>query len=44
VITLGQNFSNYENFWYDGVSVTPEPASALLFLLGLPILLRRRYR
>lgn len=42
-ITLGQNFSNYENFWYDGVNVTPEPASALL-LLGAPVLLRRRKR
>jgi hypothetical protein len=42
VITLGQNFSNQENFWYDGVLVTPEPASALLLLVGVPLLSRRR--
>jgi len=42
VITLGQNFSNYENFWYDGVNVVPEPASALLLLLAAPFLLRRK--
>lgn len=41
VITLGQNFNNQENFWYDGVSVVPEPASALLLLIGLPLLRRR---
>lgn len=42
VITLGQNFSNYENFWYDGVLVTPEPASLALIGLGGLALLRRR--
>lgn len=38
VLTLGQNFSNFENFWYDGASVVtiPEPSSvALLCLAGL---------
>ncbi len=44
VITLGQNFSNLENFWYDGVSVTPEPASLMLLGLGgLALLHRRRH-
>jgi len=42
VITIGQNFNNTENFWYDGVSVTPEPASLALIGLGGLVLLRRR--
>lgn len=42
VITLGQNFSNYENFWYDGVWVTPEPAALLMLALGSFFVLRRR--
>jgi hypothetical protein len=41
-ITLGFNSSNYENFWYDGVNITPEPASALLLLLAVPALARRK--
>ena len=43
-IMLGMTTDNYENFWYDGVNVTPEPASALLLLLGVPVLLRRKRR
>lgn len=43
-ITLGMNTSNYENFWYDSVDVVPEPMSALLLLLGAPVLLRRTRR
>jgi hypothetical protein len=41
-VTIGMNTSNYENFWYDGVNVVPEPASAMLLLLGLPFVRRRR--
>jgi hypothetical protein len=41
-IALGFNFSNYENFWYDGVRVTPEPASAALLLLGFGFVARKR--
>jgi hypothetical protein len=35
-IRLGWNDKNYQNFWYDDVSVTliPEPASAILLALG----------
>jgi hypothetical protein len=42
-VRLGNNSKSYENFWYDDVKVTPEPAS--LLLLGLPLcLVRRRAR
>jgi len=34
VITIGQNFNNQQYFYYDGVSVVPEPASVLLLCLG----------
>ncbi len=35
VITIGQNFSNNQYFYYDGVSVSvPEPASVMLLCLG----------
>lgn len=43
-VRLGNNSKNYENFWYDDVSVTPEPASAALILLGGCALLARRRR
>lgn len=33
-VRLGTNDKSYENFWYDDVSVVPEPASALLLGLG----------
>ncbi len=33
-VRLGNNSKSYENFWYDDLSVTPEPASALLLGLG----------
>jgi hypothetical protein len=39
---LGVNADNYENFWYDGVNITPEPASLLMLALGGGVLLRRR--
>jgi len=41
-IQLGFNASNYENFWYDGVRVTPEPAALLMLSLGSFFVLRRR--
>ena len=41
-IALGFNQSNYENFWYDGVRITPEPATAALLLIGLGVVARRR--
>lgn len=34
VVTIGQNFSDYQYFYYDGVSVVPEPTSMLLLCLG----------
>jgi hypothetical protein len=42
-VRLGINSKNYENFWYDDVKVTPEPASLLLLGLSL-FLVRRRAR
>ncbi len=41
-VALGFSHSNYENFWYDGVRVTPEPASAALLLIGLGLIARKR--
>lgn len=41
-VVLGVNASNYENFWYDGVRVTPEPAALLMLSLGSFFVLRRR--
>ncbi len=41
-IQLGFNFSNYENFWYDGVRVTPEPAGLLMLAVGGWFMLHRR--
>jgi hypothetical protein len=43
-IRLGNNSKSYENFWYDDVRVTPEPAAILLLGLGGVALLRRRCR
>jgi hypothetical protein len=40
-VRLGNNAKSYENFWYDDLSIVPEPASALLLLLGLPMLRRK---
>ncbi len=42
-VRIGNNSKSYENFWYDDLRVTPEPASALLLLLGLPLLRRRAH-
>jgi hypothetical protein len=33
-VRLGNNSKSYENFWYDDLSVVPEPASALLLGMG----------
>lgn len=41
-VRLGNNSKSYENFWYDDVSVVPEPATAALLLLGLAFSARRR--
>lgn len=41
-VRLGNNSKSYENFWYDNVSVTPEPASLMLLALGGIAVLRRR--
>jgi hypothetical protein len=44
-IRLGNNSKTYQNFWYDDVSVVPEPASAaLLGVAGLGLIARRRRR
>jgi hypothetical protein len=45
-VRLGNNSKTYENFWYDDVSVVPEPASAALLGLGAAaaLLPRRRRR
>ncbi len=41
-IILGQNFNNHNNWWYDDISVTPEPAALALLGLGGLMLRRRR--
>lgn len=41
-VRLGNNSKNYENFWYDDVRVTPEPASLMLLALGGLALARRK--
>jgi len=41
-VRLGNNSKSYENFWYDDLKVTPEPASLLLLALGGCLALRRR--
>ena len=33
-VRLGNNSKCYENFWYDDLSVVPEPASLLMLGLG----------
>jgi hypothetical protein len=43
-VRLGNNSKSYENFWYDDVSVTPEPATAALLLIGACTLVARRRR
>lgn len=41
-VRLGTNDKSYENFWYDDVKVTPEPAALALVGLGAALLRRRR--
>jgi hypothetical protein len=41
-VRLGTNDKNYENFWYDDVSVLPEPGAAVLGIAALGALARRR--
>lgn len=43
-VVIGFNASNYENFWYDGVRVVPEPATAALLMLGLGFAVTRKRR
>jgi hypothetical protein len=43
-VRLGNNSKSYENFWYDDVSVIPEPASILLLSFGGLAFARRRAR
>ena len=44
-IRLGNNSKSYENFWYDDVSVVPEPSSMLTLGVGsLALLFFRRRR
>jgi len=41
-VRIGNNSKTYENFWYDDVRVTPEPAALALVGLGAALLRRRR--
>jgi hypothetical protein len=41
-VRLGNNSKSLENFWYDDLKVTPEPASLLMLVLGSCLVLRRR--
>jgi MYXO-CTERM domain-containing protein len=41
-VRIGNNSKSYENFWYDDVSVTPEPAGLALLALGSVVLRRGR--
>ena len=41
-VRIGNNSKSYENFWYDDVKVTPEPAALALVGLGAALLRRRR--
>lgn len=34
-VTLGQNFSNFENFWYDGVRISTIPEPSTMILSGM---------
>lgn len=34
-VRLGNNSKTYENFWYDDVSVVPEPSSVIIASLGM---------
>jgi hypothetical protein len=43
-VRLGTNASSQENFWYDDVSVVPEPGALALLGLGAAAGLRRRSR
>jgi hypothetical protein len=41
-VRIGNNSKSYENFWYDDLSVVPEPATLGLLSLGGLALVRRR--
>jgi hypothetical protein len=41
-VRIGNNSKSYENFWYDDLLVTPEPASLLMLAAGGLVVLRRR--
>jgi hypothetical protein len=43
-VRIGNNSKSYENFWYDDLRVTPEPASLILLAGAACLGLRRRTR
>lgn len=43
-VRIGNNFKSYEHFWYDDVSIVPEPGSLLALAAGVPALALFRRR
>lgn len=41
-VRIGNNSKSYENFWYDDLLITPEPAGLLMLGVGGWFMLRRR--